>query len=236
MKINTSLLGAALALSMTFGFAANSSASQVTISQVSGYSSGSGGEFLLVPSSDLSYLLNGYAATAKYGSGFLSFCIEKNEYFSPGSTYNAAISNGAIGGGVSGAVGGTDIISKGTAWLYKNFATGFLSGYDYNPVGGRSTAGELQNAIWYLEGELSSIGANQFITQVTTQFGTLANAVLDNDGSYGVKAVNLGKASSFPNQDQLVYIPTVADGGMTVALLGLGMLGVFLIRRQLKSA
>lgn len=230
--------GAAAALALLACLSSTSSTafgSQVTISQVSGYSAGSGGEFLLVPDADLAYLLSGYDASATYGSGFFSFCLEKNEYFYPGSTYNAAISAGSIGGGLTGAVDGTDIISNGTAWLYQKFATGALTGYDYDPIGGRSTAAELQEAFWYLEGENASIGANQFVSLVTTQFGSLVGAVADNDGSFGVKVINLGDSPSYPNQDQLVYTPSVPDNGATVALLGLGMLGLFMVKRRMAT-
>lgn len=212
-----------------------SEASQITITSVPGHSAGNGGEFLITPDASLSYLLSGYAPVATLNGGFFSFCIEYNEHISPPATYDAAISNGSISGGVSGAVSGTDIISNGTAWLYKQFAKGTLAGYDYT-YGNRTTAAALQAAIWYLEGEIATISAgNIFYNAAVAQFGA-STAVANNNGVSGVKALNLGTSPLYAKQDQLVYIPGVPDNGWTVALLGFGMLALFAIKRKTAKA
>ena len=76
-----------------------------------------------------------------------------NEHFTPGSTYYYGISQGAINGGISG--GNPDPISRGTAWLYLQFATGNLANlanYDYSAgAGGNASAAALQATIWWLE-------------------------------------------------------------------------------------
>ena len=77
--------------------------------------------------------------------------MEYNEHFTPGSSYYYGISQGAINGGVSG--GNPDPISRGTAWLYLQFATGNLQGYNYTGPNGNLSAGALQDTIWWLEGE-----------------------------------------------------------------------------------
>ena len=72
--------------------------------------------------------------------------MEENEYFTPGSTYYYGISQNAVNGGVSG--GHPDPISKGTAWLYLNFAQGTLTGYNYSTGAlGNAIAAALQTTI-----------------------------------------------------------------------------------------
>ena len=93
-----------------------------------------------------------YAAAATFNGGFETFCIEYSEHFSPGSTYYYGISQGAMNGGLSG--GNPDPISRGTAWLYLQFAKGTLAGYNYAlGPGGNASAAALQATIWWLEGE-----------------------------------------------------------------------------------
>ena len=71
-----------------------------------------GGEYNAVPAGTLvqpttlvpytpADVLAGYAATAKIGSGFQTFCLEENESFTPGKSYFTAINTGAVGGGVN---------------------------------------------------------------------------------------------------------------------------------------
>jgi hypothetical protein len=196
----------------------------------SNYRVGSGGEFNWIPNGgNPDGFGAGYAPSTLLGSGFESFCIQVGEHIGFGGTYEYAISSHALG------PTGTDEISKGTAWLYSQFATGTLAGYNYTPGAGRATsAGALQNAIWYLEGEIANPGANIFLTAAYGAFINEAGAKLDASGAYGVYALNLGPVgtkSDWSNQDQLIY-RGVPDGGMTVVLLGLGLLGLAIARRR----
>ena len=141
----------------------------------------------------------GYATSTTFNGGFETFCVEKNEYFTPGASYYYGISQKAINGGVGGPH--PDPISKGTAWLYLQFATGMLTGYDYSTMGGNASAAELQETIWWLEGE----GANPnniFSTAVMN----LPNYLADNNGFYGVGVLNLWVNSDDTGlaQDQLI--------------------------------
>ena len=164
--------------------------------------------------------------TTTYNGGFETFCVEANEYFNPGSTYYYGISQGAINGGISG--GNPDPLSRGTAWLYLNFAQGTLAGYNYalGPSGNASAAA-LQATIWWLEGEGANPN-NAFSTLVTS----LPNYMADNNGYYGVGVLNLWSDINHTQvaQDQLMLVP---DGGSTVMLLGLGLLGLFVGRWKL---
>jgi hypothetical protein len=160
--------------------------------------------------------------------------VEENENFTPGNSYYYTISQAAIHGGIPG---GSDPISRGTAWLCGLFATGNLPGYNYTGPNGNTSAGDLQAAIWFLEGEGGA--DNQFSQLVVAMLG--ADYLLDNNGFYGVGVLNLWVNSNYTGlaQDQLILIPgphlfeVVPDGGSTAMLLGLGFLGLFVGRWKL---
>lgn len=194
------------------------------------YSVGIGGAFV-------AQVVNGpisnadYSGAAKIGSSsFLTFCIEHNEYFNPGSsyTYNYVLNNGAVNGGVGGQTAPNyDGISNATAFLYSQFAQGLLTGaagFAYNT--GATGYGFLQNAIWNLEGE--GIAENALATWAKNQVGANWNA--DSNGSYGVQALNLTYSTGGRAQDQLYY-HNVPEQGLTVALLGLALAGLAGFRR-----
>jgi hypothetical protein len=197
------------------------------------YRGGAGGEFTFLPVNPSGWLnLSNYDAgvTSDIGvSGtFQTFCIEGNEGLygydeanaSNRGPYDAVVNQNAIQGSM-GAAG--DPISVGTGWLYSQFARGVLSGYSYGS--GRTTsAGLLQNAIWWLEGEKNVVynASNPFMLAAVNHFGSEALAQADGGWNYGVYALNLTKpvAGAPPRrfQDALVYVP---DGGMTLILLGI---------------
>jgi hypothetical protein len=188
----------------------------VTLTQGS-YSYGNGGEFT--------------AATSGLGT-FQTFCIEYNEEFGPGNSYSYRINTGAVAGG--SGVDATDPyttlpmdnISIGTAWLYSQFRAGTLA--NYFTANHQQNAGNLQDAIWYLEGELTSLAFNgadgTYYYNLAKQYagtGNLTDAQVqaDSNGAYGVVALNLfdgaysttvqganGKSYQV-NQDQLAIVP-----------------------------
>jgi len=203
------------------------------------YSYGNGGEFT--------------AVTTGLGT-FQTFCIEYNEEFVPGNSYNYNMNSGAVAGG-----SGTDAtdphtglpmdnISRGTAWLYSQFRAGTLTldtgvGTYFN-ANRQLNAGELQQAIWFLEDEVGGVN-NGYVTLVENKLGeTLAQVKLDSDGAYGVIALNLfnGPAATQVtkngvtynlNQDQLAIVPepaTVLAGALL--LLPLGASSIRILRRK----
>lgn len=102
-------------------------------------------------------VLSGFAGMTDVtgiGSSFDTFCLEKNEYFIPGNNYEATIDIAARNGGVSGGVNGADPISPATAYLYTQFRAGNLG---FSSFTNASDSAALQDAFWYLEGEISSV-------------------------------------------------------------------------------
>jgi hypothetical protein len=146
---------------------------------------------------------------------FSTFCLERNEYFYPGQTYQVtSITTGAINGGISG--GNPDQLDTRTAFLFNRWSTGQIAHTAAN-------ANALQLAIWALEGEWSQVLPD-------TALGYY-NMSKETDGSlYGVMVMNLwgpipgGLGNA---QDMLIQTPVPA----AVWLLGSALLGLIGIRR-----
>jgi hypothetical protein len=206
------------------------------------YQTGQGGEFTLKPDAGLQWVLNVYDTKAKnqgLEGTFQSFCLERQEYLWPyPAIYDAVLSDKATYGG---NYPNGDPLSVGTAWLYHQFSSGMLEGYNY--TGDRwAKAGPLQNTIWWLEGETDDPGAGNFYRSlVVNQFGTIEAAMADNfkngQRQIPVMVLNLWEPGhigdpNYARQDVLVDPPSVPDGGNTVLLLGLALGGLAMIRRR----
>jgi hypothetical protein len=211
----------------------------VTVTRVSGYYSGIGGEFTILgsPWANPVHYSSDTLVTLGNQTGFQTFCIEYNEHIS--GTRWAELNTKAINGGVGG--GSPDPLSIGAAWLYKQFAEGNLDGYDYAPGSGReASAAALQATLWWLEDEIAGQPDNSFTSLVLAQFGNAAAAKADYDPStagFQVRVINMWGVDANGNidytkrkQDMLVYL--VPDGGMTLVLLGCGLLGLAAVRRN----
>jgi hypothetical protein len=227
------------------------SMSVTLIDDTSQYSYANGGEFRAVGNPGLDSVINwsAYSTSTKgtvtaaadgsawgYNSGlngqayFQTFCIEYNEEFTPGTSYSVGISQKALWGGQQSA--GGDLLSIGTAWLYSQFAAGTLSGYNYG--GSRTTtAGALQQAIWWLEAEPngSNTGlAGTFLAEAQAAVGGIITR--DANGAYNVRALNLGVAGAV--QDQLVIVPeptTMIAGALLLLPFGASTLRILRKRR-----
>jgi hypothetical protein len=184
----------------------------------------------------------GYAAPATLlvGStlGFETFCIEDGVDFSVGQTYNFTQ------GTAIQQTGGQ--LSEGVAWLYMEFATGQLSGYDYYNAANRLTdAGELQATMWYLQGEpadggdaYNGLGGDPFTTLVVNHFGSLSAAMapVTSTTDFGVQVMELtDRNTGAYAQDQLIYTG-VPDSGTTVLMIGVSLCALALFKRRLKVA
>jgi hypothetical protein len=215
----------------------------VTLYQGS-YSYGNGGEFT--------------AVTSGLGT-FQTFCIEYNEEFGPGGTYQYTQNTGAVAGGPGANATDPntglpmDNISIGTAWLYSQFRAGTLTldtgtGSYFN-ANQQANAGELQQAIWLLEDEAGGVD-NGYVTLAETALGkNLAQIEADSNGAYGVIALNLSDgpystAVQSPNgqtynlnQDQLAIVPeptTIIAGALLLLPFGASTLRI--LRRKIRTA
>jgi hypothetical protein len=184
--------------------------------------------------------------------GFETFCVQTDVDFTPynwgnSTPYNISISLNSIGAPDAFA------LSEGTAYLYSQFAQGTLSGYDFN-TGNDPTdaairtqdAGELQAAIWALQGNQTYGGfpsgttGNPYYADAVAYLGAGnvdTAATLSTD--FGTEILNLTDGSGNPAQNQLVYmgapIPhrqSVADNGATFAMLALGLGGLAVFPRK----
>lgn len=203
------------------------------------YSYGIGGEFVAAaPASDpgLAEYLGNYSSLTKYNGdngyyGFATFCLEYTEEFTPGDTYPVTLGPNAMYGGMPP---NGNPLRVGAAYLYYLFATGNQTfGYDWG-AGRLNSAGQLQNALWWLENEgpgnvpLAYDPNNTFENLVISKFGSANAAMADNDNLYPVEVMVLGLPGQV--QDQLILVP---DGGTTLLLLGAGFGGIALLKRRL---
>jgi hypothetical protein len=254
--LNASLAIAAIAAAASPAFAQSGSIYLAVGSNFGGvnpYQYGDGGEFTALSSSlgvpagysslatftmttgSSGYSLPGGDGATSIGdtpfvgqTGFETFCLEDQVDFYVGQSYNYTE------GYAIQQTGGS--LTVGAAWLYEQFATGQLKGYDYTDAATRLTdAGELQSTLWYLEGEPSdsSVFPDQldnpdpFTTLVENQFGSLANAqatITSASGDpYDVEVLELSNSSGIA-QDQLIYTgPHVPESAATAALLGVSL-------------
>jgi hypothetical protein len=201
----------------------------------SAYSWGNGGEFT--------------AVTTGLGT-FQTFCIEYTEEFGPGNTYDYNKNTGAVAGGAgANAIDShtglaMDNISIGTAYLYSQFRNGGLGALT------AAQAGQVQNAIWYLENEITlaqlstmnGVDGTSYYTLAKTGTGTTDTTVFnDSLGAYGVIALNLfdgAYATSvtspngqtyYLNQDQLALVPeptTMIAGALLLLPFGASTLRI----------
>lgn len=214
--------------------------------QYPGYYLPGAGEITIVPSDwDWDPLQHYADSTKNIGQepSFQTFCMELGEDIFEDTAYEVVFSDRAIIGGV-GLAG--DPLSVGVAWLYHEFQNGVLDGYDYDPNNNRGLrAYDLQNTIWWLEGDLLIDPNNIFSNAVVDKFGSAAAAMADNNGQYDVLVMNLwveGHVGDFtwnPQeekymyliQDTLVCVP--APGAVLLGGIGVGLVGWLRKRRTI---
>ncbi len=182
-----------------------------------------------VPAYQFKVLQDGFAGYAA-GTIMPTFCLEKHEYFNPGSSYYAVLNTSAVGGGndwkggVYGqtplvAANGSDPLDQRTAYLYTKFMEGNSAFADQ---------AKMQNAIHYIEAEIGT--KNSYVT--------LAEQAINSgewSGLGNVRVMNLwtkfdGRTYSGWAQDQLVLVAVPAPAALVLS--GIGTLLVGLIRSR----
>ena len=199
----------------------------MTVTIANSYGDTGGGEFNVTPLSGWSFAPTSLDPT---DSIFETFCVEKNEYLDFGTTYYVKISSAADAGGFDG--GHPDPLDAATAYLYKQFITGNLTGYDYTPGDGRvASANALQHVIWVLEDE-----ENMFWTPGGgTLMDTFYTDACQNAG-LGIGNVRIMNMYADPEmtdnkQDLLIMVP--APGTLLLGSLGTMLVGYLRKRRAL---
>jgi VPDSG-CTERM motif len=196
------------------------------------YEFGNGGEFHAVTTPDL--------GTTSLGS-FYTFCVETGQTFSAGTLYYYYTDSASSPGPIP--------LAWGTAYLYQtyvNAATGDMT-YPTTSDTPSGLAGQLQAAIWYLQGGQSEGGfpfggaGNQFYDQAVTAAGLASVSVTDDYAGSAVQILNVGTTpGGSQSQDQLVLIPggstvPTPDGGTTVMLLGMALAGMGFVSRRFRK-
>jgi len=173
---------------------------------------------------------------------FITFCLEHNETFnSYGQSLKVgAVNTGAVNGGVSGQTSlNFDPLSVQTAWLYTQAMTNpSILGYTHTV----SKANSLQNAIWFLEGELGAGFTLAQLNSLDSQAKTWVDAANLTTWTdiHNVRVLNLLKQDGAGNytlnsQDQLYITPVPEPETYAMLLAGLGLMG-FVARRRRKGA
>lgn len=215
----------------------------------SGHYEGNGGGFTIHDYGNAltnEHYADGLSANiGSYDPSFQTFCLEESEYaeWSSAQPTYFVIGGAAVLGGL-GSVDGSDPLSKGTAWLYSEFAKGTLGAYGY-VYGSSASAGALQKAIWAFEGEPSGVQNSLYAAAVNHFDGMSMNALDEASAGYlGVYVMNnfdtqadldayLGgtPAADIEGRAQDFLYFHVPDGGLTLLMLGLSLTGLGMFNR-----
>jgi hypothetical protein len=191
-----------------------------------------GGEFNVTVTS-------GVLGSYQPGDTFISFCLERNRELSFGQDLDVVINPlGAVSGGVGG--GNPDPINNRTAWLFENFTSQTLAGYNFNGsvMERKISAFTLQKVIWGIEDEFMdtqaynstgayiTAGQNHQLPVREQYFFDLAESAYPNYINRNVCVVNvydgLGSDIQLDKQDILVTTTVPAPGAVLLGTIGLG--------------
>ena len=154
---------------------------------------------------------------------FITFCVQMTEFMD----FTNVFSVGGITDHTDDQPAG-DPLDQRTAYLYTQFRSGSLSGYNYgiNGAGDPTSANLLQNAIWYFEQE--NVG-----NQSSNPFVMAANNAVNSgqwSGLGNVRVLNLYYENGGHAQDQLSLVPVPEPSSLV--LLGSGVLALCFRRRK----
>ncbi len=217
-----------------------------TIRFADGPGGNSGGEFRARIAGVTPHFTAPLAGSAPGGSGgseFMTFCIELGEFLDFSNAFDYSLGSSSIGGGVGG--GSPDLLAQQSAYLYRLFATGSLSSYDYTGGTRANSANALQALFWTIEGEVTYNSTNGEFRRSDNNalVGTLSAAeqglyttwnslAFSNTEDYGVRVVN-ATLNNNNAQSVLVLIPLPPAAWAGIGTLGgLAVLGSVRRRRN----
>jgi len=192
--------------------------SEILVSRIPGSYWGSGGEFTLTPNAD-------YTLVTGVNGPFQSFCMELSEDLSLNRWYDVTFSPKTSDG---------HDLTPGVAYLYTSFNSQTLADYDYNAGAGRvSSAKALQEVVWYLEGEETSMTWTSWTGDDKRRAESFYQTALDvpaNAGLGNVTVLSLwddgfAGVAGHGRQDMLGMAPVPTPGALVLACLGTGLVG-----------
>ena len=145
--------------------------------------------------------------TLGVSGSFITFCIEFNEEFNYGATYEYVLNGGAVNGGVGGqdASGTYDPLDDATKWLYAEVVSGGYGSIAAFGSGPDDVGSRVQEAIWFIEDERTQAQIDP-LSYNLAQYAKANWTTLPVPG-YSIFAMNLtdiGNPRGL-HQDQLTY-------------------------------